>query len=166
MKKLIIVILSSLGLLFIVSAAMMAYWITQVDYKYTGEELFARVNSYRSYMELPELQEHPALCNNLVERYIKIHDGNAHEGFNEWEANIINREQFGVVGEMYVTGISTPDNAIAFWQGSQGHKIMLEMEELEWGCAYANDGTGVVIMASSPENYDRVMEKYGAVSGS
>ena len=50
---------------------------------------------------------------------------------------------------MYVKDVSTPTNAINWWLGSPGHKSTLEMKEMKYGCAYASEGTGVVIMAAA-----------------
>lgn len=50
------------------------------------------------------------------------------------------------IAELYIQA-STPAEAIAFWSGSPGHKIQLENPKWTDGCAYANEGYGVVIMS-------------------
>lgn len=151
--KIIIGILAVFGVLGILAGILMFHFISNVDYKYTGEELFTAVNTYRTSVSVPALEMDARLCDNLVERWEAIRNpGNAHKGFEEWvqAEGIADEPKYGQIGEMYVVDISTPQNAIAFWTGSPGHKSTLEMAELRYGCAYANDGTGVVILASDP----------------
>ncbi len=154
-KKLLLGSLAFVGVLAILAGIYLFYVITNVDYKYTGEELFQEVNAYRVSIGAPALELDPLLCDNLVERYWSIREpGNAHKGFEEWMTSegINQNPKYALIGEIYVNGISTPSNAINFWLGSPGHKSTLEMKEMIYGCAYANDGTGVVIMASQGTN--------------
>ena len=156
--KIIIGLLAIIGVLGIAAGAYIFYIIKNVDYKYTGEELFAAVNKYRTSQGIPTIKLDPTLCDNLVERYWAIKEpGNAHKKYEEWlkSEGISDNPKYGVIGEMYVVDISTPNNAINFWLGSPGHKSTLEIKELAYGCAYANDGTGVVIMATPKENTAR-----------
>ncbi len=149
--KVIVIILAIFGVLGIIAGGFIVYFITKVDYKYNGEQLFAAVNEYRQSINLPVLTIEPKLCDNLVERWISIKEPySGHKGFEEWlKAEGIDIDpKFGQIGELYVTGISTPQNAINFWLGSPGHKSTLELPYMVYGCAYANDGAGVLIMAS------------------
>jgi hypothetical protein len=156
-KKILIGLLAFLGVGFIISAGLIFYFITQVDYKYTGEELFNAVNQHRTYVGVQELQIDENLCDNLVERWLAIREpNNGHKGFEEWletegiaEGGIL--ANYDLVGELYVKDISTPENAINWWLGSPGHKSTLEKEELNVGCAYASDGTGVVVVGATKE---------------
>ena len=154
--KIIVGILAVIGVLGIAAAIFIGYFIAKVDYKYTGQQLFDAVNEYRVSKNLSSLETDPRLCDNLVERYLAIKEpGSGHKGFEEWlKSEGIKQDEndnryYGLIGEMYVKDISTPENAIAWWLGSPGHKSTLERPELNKGCAYANDGTGVVIMAQS-----------------
>lgn len=149
-KKIIIIGLMIIGVLAIISFGFIFYWVTQTDYKYTGQQLFDEVNKYRTSINAPALELDPILCNNIVERYLDIETpDNGHKGFEEWQIDVRvgTNSKYGRIGEMYVKDISTPQNAINWWLGSPGHKSTLEMKEMIYGCAYANDGTGVVIMA-------------------
>lgn len=125
--------------------------MAKVDNHYTGEELFAAVNQHRKYVGVQELQLDINLCDNLVDRWKSIRENDAHRSFEDWaskeglvEGGVA--KNFKLLGEMYVTA-TNPDNAIAWWVGSPGHKLTLEKPELNVGCAYASDGTGVVIVA-------------------
>lgn len=152
--KIIVGMLAVMGILGIAAAIFIAYIILKVDYKYTGQQLFDEVNSYRESKKLPRLILDPVLCDNLVERYLAISKPDSgHKGFEEWlksekiKTSSEDNSKYFTIGELYVKGISTPSNAINFWINSPGHKSTLELPELTSGCAYANDGTGVVIMA-------------------
>lgn len=152
--KVIVKILAVIGVLGIVAGGFLLYFITQVDYKYTGEELFNAVNEYRTSIGSPALELDPILCDNLVERWLSIKEPNTgHAGFEEWAINegIRANPKYGLLGEMYIKDISTPENAIHWWLGSPGHKNTLEMKEMVYGCSYASDGTGVVVMASKKQ---------------
>ena len=154
--KFLIAILAIIGVLGIVAAGFIFYFIAKVDYKYTGQQLFDEVNGYRTSKNLPQLKLDPVLCDNLVERYLAIKEpNNGHKGFEEWiisegiKKDNNDNSRYGLIGEMYIKDISTPSNAINFWLGSPGHRSTLELASFNSGCAYANDGTGVVIMAES-----------------
>ena len=150
-KKTLLFGLAGLGLIFIFCIIFIVFIITRVDNKYTGEELFNAVNIHRKDIGVQELQLDINLCDNLVDRWKSIRDGDAHRGFEDWAAKegLVEggvAKNFKLLGEMYVTE-TTPNNAIAWWVGSPGHKLTLEKPELNVGCAYANDGTGVIIVA-------------------
>lgn len=126
------------------------YTMKNVDYKYTGQKLFDAVNARRVSVSAPALELDPILCDNLVERWLAVKEPNSgHKGYAEWlkSEGIADNPKYGLIGELYVTA-STPENAIAWWVGSPGHKDTLERKDMVYGCAYASDGTGVVIMAA------------------
>ena len=153
MRK-ILVILAIFGVLGIVAGIYIFLIIRNVDYKYTGEEMFGAINEYRVSQNIPALELDPKLCDNLVERYWAVKEpANAHRGFEEWARaeGIADNPKYGIIGEMFVVDVSTPDNAITWWLGSPGHKSTLEMREMAYGCVYASDGTVVVVMATSSE---------------
>jgi uncharacterized protein YkwD len=157
--KIILVILAIIGVLGITAAIYIAYIILKVDYKFTGQQLFDEINAYRASKELSQLKSDPILCDNLVERYLAVKEpGNGHKGFEEWlksegiKISATDNSKYIIIRELYVTGVSTPANAIRWWLGSPGHKSTLEMPVFDKGCSYANDGTGVVIMAQSAKH--------------
>ena len=154
MKKIVLGILAGFGVLAIIAGGFIFYFVTKVDYKYNGQQLFDEINAYRQSKGVPVLELNPILCDNLVERWIAIKEPNSgHKGFEEWVKGegISDNPKYGQIGELYVSGISTPQNAINFWVGSPGHKNTLEMKEMVYGCAYANEGAGVLIVASKSE---------------
>lgn len=155
--KVVAIILGSLGLLFIACVVFIAYIMTNVDNKYTGQELFDAVNEHRQSVNVQTLELDPALCDNLVERWQAIRNpGNAHKGFEEWVVSEGLGNEDGTlkppydgghgIAELYASGTQTYW-LIDFWTGSPGHKSSLENENFNAGCAYASDGTGVLIMA-------------------
>jgi len=151
MKTFIIRILAVFGVLGIIAGIIIAYGV-MTDYKFTGEQLFAAVNEYRKSHNLSTLEIDSVLCDNLVERYLSIKEPNAgHKGYEEWIKNegIDTNPKYGVIGELYIKDTSTAQNAVAWWDESPGHKSTLMMKDMKYGCAYANEGTGVVIMATS-----------------
>jgi len=156
LTKIVIGVFAVIGILGLVVTGFLYYFITQVDYKYTGQQLFDEVNKYRASKNLIELQLDQKLCDNLVERYLAIKNpNNGHKGFEEWvisegiKTGPDDNSKYNLIGEMYMKDVSTPQNAINWWLGSPGHKNTLEMDVFDRGCAYANDGTGVVILAES-----------------
>jgi len=149
MKKIILWILAGIGVLGIIAGGLIFYGI-KTDYKYTGQELFDHVNEHRASIGVPTLELDPSLCDNLVERYLAIKSPDSgHKGFEEWlkAEGISDNPKYGTIGEIYIKDASTPEGAIAWWLGSPGHKNTLEMKEMVYGCSYASDGTGVVILA-------------------
>lgn len=148
--KIFLLILATLGVLGIIIGTLLFYFITRIDNKYTGQQLFDAVNNLRTSKSLTKIELDPSLCNNLVERWIGVRkQDNGHKGLETWlkKENILGNPKYEKIGELYVTA-TTPQNAIAFWESSPGHRTTLEMQEMKYGCAYANDGTGVVILAA------------------
>jgi uncharacterized protein YkwD len=150
MKRLILFL--SFVFVFGAGAVTLRLWQTSTTPTYgdyTGQELFDKVNSYRESKGIPKLELDPMICDNLVERYLAVKDPKSgHAGFKEWVAReeIKENGNYGLVGELYITTSQSPDTALEFWTGSPGHRLTLEMKEMTNGCAYANDGTGVVVM--------------------
>ena|SRR3990167_4402455 len=115
---------------------------------YTGNDLLTAVNNHRRSVGIPEVKLSEGLCDNLVSRWQAVKEGRQHEGFEEWVKQEGIQTQYGYqeLAELYIQA-STPAEAITFWSGSPGHKIQLENPKWTDGCAYANEGFGVVIMS-------------------
>lgn len=150
MKKLLLFL--SFVFVFLAGAVGLRLWqnsqIPQYG-NYTGQELFDKVNDYRVSKGLTKLELDPMICDNLVERYLAIKDPNhGHAGFKEWaeKEKIQENGNYGLIGELYITTSKSTDTALEFWKGSPGHRLTLEMKEMTNGCAYAHDGSGVVVM--------------------
>ncbi len=114
---------------------------------YDGEDLFNAVNEHRRSLGIQEVKLSEGLGDNLVSRWRAVKEGRQHEGFEDWikQEGIQTEYGYKEVAELYIRA-STPAEAIAFWSGSPGHKIQLENPRWTDGCAYANEGYGVVIM--------------------
>lgn len=114
---------------------------------YTGNDLLNAVNAHRKSVGIPEVKLSEGLCDNLVSRWRAVKEGRQHEGFEEWVKQEGIQTEYGYkeIAELYIQA-PTPAEAIAFWAGSPGHKIQLENPKWTDGCAYANEGYGVVVM--------------------
>lgn len=115
--------------------------------KYTGQEVFDAINSFREKNGKQPLIIEPALCDNLVQRYLDIKNPDkqyeGHTGFVRWvETEGLNDY---VLAEVYVKDTITPQDAINFWNGSPGHRTAV-LGDYRLGCAYANEGIAVVIL--------------------
>ena len=56
-----------------------------VDYKFTGQDLFNAVNEYRKSIGVQELQLDNKLCSNITDRWIAIREPEkGHKSFVEW----------------------------------------------------------------------------------
>lgn len=114
---------------------------------YTGEDLFVAINNQRLSVGVKKIDLSQQLCDNLVSRWKSVKDGKQHEGFEEWikQEGIQTDYGYKLIAELYVQAF-TPAEAISFWEGSPGHKSVLEDSKWTDGCTYANDGYGVAIL--------------------
>jgi hypothetical protein len=115
---------------------------------YTGQDLFSAVNTHRQSKGLGTLKTGEGLCDNLVSRWKSVKEGKQHEGFEDWvkQEGIQINYGYKQVVELYIQA-NTPAEAISFWESSPGHEIELDNSRWTDGCAYANEGTGVLIMS-------------------
>lgn len=115
---------------------------------YTGQDLLDAVNKHRKSVGVKEVVLSEGLCDNLVSRWRAVKEGRQHEGFEEWvkQEGIQTKYGYNEIVELYIQA-NSPLDAITFWSGSPGHKMQLENSKWTDGCAYANEGYGVVIMA-------------------
>lgn len=114
---------------------------------YSGQDLFNAVNTHRQLKGLGVLKTGEGLCDNLVSRWKSVKEGKQHEGFEDRvkQEGIQTNYGYKQVAELYIQA-STPAEAIAFWSSSPGHEV--ESDNSRWtdGCAYTNEGFGVVIL--------------------
>lgn len=145
-------ILANVFLMVIVAVFLVAYRSANLGYKkadYNGQQLFDAVNEYRVANGEPQLQLDQFICDNLVARYLKIKSGDVgHEGFEEWVKNEGIDQRFAPIAELYVKDVATTKDAIEFWNGSPGHRLSA-LGDFTVGCAYANEGVGVLILGNS-----------------
>lgn len=149
-KLLIVYLVASVAL---VIAFMAWYYRASIKSpEFTGQELFDAVNVHRASQNISTLELDPILCDNLVERWLAVNNpDNGHKGFEEWikGEGIQDNPKYGMFGEMYMRDTASPADAIKWWIDSPGHRTTLEMVDMKYGCAYAHEGTGVVIMATA-----------------
>lgn len=115
---------------------------------YTGQQLFDAVNEYRAANGKQQLVLDQYICDNLVDRYLKVNSGDVgHEGFVEWAKTEGIDEKFAPIAELYIKDTATTQDAIDFWNGSPGHRLSA-LGDFTVGCAYANEGTGVLVLGN------------------
>lgn len=128
-----------------------AYRNANMGYKkanYNGQQLFDAMNEYRVSNGKTQLQLDQYICDNLVDRYLKVKSGDiGHEGFEEWVKNEEIDKRFAPISELYIKDTATTQEAIDFWSGSPGHRLSL-LGDFSVGCAYANEGVGVVVLGN------------------
>lgn len=112
---------------------------------FTGDEAFNAINNYRVLNGMEVLKLDPIICDNLVQRWIDISssDTAGHNGSEEW-AKAEGLDTKYTMAEVYMKNVTTPDDAITWWNGSPGHRTAL-LGDYSVGCAYANDGTVVAV---------------------
>lgn len=112
---------------------------------YTGQQLFDAINTYRADHGKTPLVLDQYICDNLVARYLTISNSEGHDGFEDWYKGQGMDKRFSLGAELYIKDTSTTADAIKFWDGSPGHRLSL-LGDFSVGCAYANNGTGVVVV--------------------
>jgi hypothetical protein len=113
---------------------------------YTGQEVFNEVNRQRVSVGVGEVKLNEYLCDNLVNRWRVAKGGEFHQGFEE-HVNAEGLRDYGFVefGEILVTS-PTAKEAVYWWSTSPGHKATMDAERWTDGCAYAAEGTAVVLL--------------------
>jgi hypothetical protein len=117
---------------------------------FTSDDVFAKINDYRVSKGLQPVKLEPQLCDNLVARYLSLKKdpNNGHLGFEEWVKGE-ELEAYAPMAELYAI-TNTADEAITFWDKSQGHRSTL-IDKYDVGCVYANEGISVVILGTKPQ---------------
>jgi hypothetical protein len=148
MRKLIHLI----AIVLVLAGIYLAYVMIYVDNKYTSDEMFDAVNAHRKYIGIQTLEKDPTLCENLEERWRAVIEPENNSSFVEWleEKGLIKNGKaippYNLIGDIF-TNASTPSNALVNFEASLDQKAVLERAEFNVGCAYANEGTTVIIMA-------------------
>lgn len=116
---------------------------------YSGPELWESVNKARVEHGVGPLKQKDILCTIAAIRLSQIrelgkldnHDGfqGVYDKYKE-DQNIPNN-----VSEFLISGYPTPDQAVAGWLDTLGHKKLITGGEYVWGCIYAADDFGVAI---------------------
>ena len=117
-----------------------------------GPDLWVAVNNRRVEFGVNPLRQKDELCTIAAIRLNQILDLgelDAHAGFEP----TLNREDLKWISEKYniseflVSGYSTPQESVAAWENTLGHKKLLSGGEYVWGCIYAQNKFGVAIAA-------------------
>lgn len=116
---------------------------------YSGPQLWEAVNKARVEQGVQPLKQRDILCTIAAIRLSQIRELGKldnHDGFqgvfNKYkdDPNMPNN-----VSEFLISGYPTPDQAVAGWLDTLGHKKLITGGEYVWGCIYAQDGFGVAI---------------------
>ena len=119
----------------------------------SGPALWEAVNKRRVEFGVNPLSQRDELCTIASIRLNQILETgklDGHEGFSKlpesrpdlkWIFDKYNLSEF------LVSGASSPQEAVALWENSLGHKKLLSGGEYVWGCIYAQEGFGVAIAA-------------------
>jgi uncharacterized protein YkwD len=119
-----------------------------------GPELWEAVNKRRTEFGVNPLQSRGELCTIASIRLNELLDLgklDGHEGFSnlrerrpdlEWIF-----EKYAVVAEFLAAGGLSAQETVSMWEGTLGHKKILDGGEYVWGCVYAQNSFAVAISA-------------------
>ncbi|OGY08194.1 MAG: hypothetical protein A2700_00345 [Candidatus Blackburnbacteria bacterium RIFCSPHIGHO2_01_FULL_44_64] len=116
---------------------------------FTGPELWEAINKARVQHGVNSLNQRDILCTVAAIRLSQIRqlgklDG--HDGFQGvYDKYKDDPTMPNNVSEFLISGYPTPDQAVAAWLDTLGHKKLITGGEYIWGCVYAQDGFGVAI---------------------
>lgn len=141
-----VIVLGIIGAVFAIGYRNANMGYTKANYN--GQQLFDAMNAYRVANGKPLLELDQYICDNLVARYLKVKSGDVgHEGFEEWVKSEEIDKRFAPISELYIKDTYSTNDAIDFWSGSPGHRLSL-LGDFSVGCAYANEGVGIVILGN------------------
>ncbi|KKR30610.1 hypothetical protein A2715_00290 [Candidatus Woesebacteria bacterium RIFCSPHIGHO2_01_FULL_39_32] len=119
-----------------------------------GPELWEAVNKKRGELGVNPLQQRDELCTIAsirLNELLELGKLDGHEGFS----NMLERrsdlkwifEKYSTLAEFLAVGGDTPEETVALWENTLGHKKLLEGGEFVWGCIYAQNTFAVAITA-------------------
>lgn len=118
-----------------------------------GPELWEAVNKRRVELGVNPLRSKGELCTIAAIRLnelLELGKLDAHEGFGNMPER---RPDLKWIFEKYrvyeflISGVKTPEEAVAGWEHTLGHRSLLAGGEFVWGCIYATRGFAVAIAA-------------------
>jgi len=109
---------------------------------FTGYDIWNAANLYRESQDKQDMILDPYLCNNIAARVVNYEKTNSHDGLEEFKNQSMPKVY--VLAEILNHGNSV-DEIIKGWSGSPSHNILLLGKKR--GCAYANNGDAVILMA-------------------
>lgn len=150
--KKILVAFGALFLIFAIFILYLLFFSKPEKNNYTGQELFNAVNAHREKIGLKPLAVDPILCDGLGGRLQTIVEkGGVNTEFHKWlESKGLEKDGQPIrhkrIGEL--STFKSPSEGINEWVNSPGHRGLLEHPDLEIGCSYANNGAGIIIVAT------------------
>ncbi len=117
-----------------------------------GPELWEAVNKRRVEMGVGPLSKRDELCTLASIRLNQLLEMGKLDGHAGFEPTL-NREDLKWIREKYnlseflIVGYLTPQEAVAGWEHTLGHRGLLAGGEYVWGCVYAQNTFGVAIAA-------------------
>lgn len=116
---------------------------------YSGPELWESVNKARIEHGVGRLLQKDILCTIAAIRLSQIRELDKldnHDGFQGvYDKYKEDKNMPTNVSEFLISGYPTPDQVVAGWLDTLGHKKLITGGEYVWGCIYAADGFGVAI---------------------
>jgi hypothetical protein len=119
-----------------------------------GPELWEAVNKRRVEFGVNPLQTRGELCTIAsirLNELLELGKLDGHEGFSnlrerrpdlEWIF-----EKYAVIAEFLASGGTSAQETVSMWEGTLGHKKILDGGEYVWGCIYAQNSFAVAIAA-------------------
>lgn len=116
--------------------------VSPKDVTYTGQEVLAELQEYRTKNNLPPFELSFKLCNNISERWTSYMDNNSHKGLDQF----VDENMPGLtVGEALTPG-RTPEEAVQNLANSPSHDLALK--KYSKICVYTSEGHSVLLMSN------------------
>lgn len=116
-----------------------------------GPDLWKAVNDKRALYGVNRLNQKDEFCTIAsirLNELLSLGKLDGHEGFSnlpERRPDLKYIFEKYVVAEFLVSGADSPEEAVAMWDNTLGHKKLLTGGEYAYGCIYAQNGFGVAI---------------------
>ncbi len=117
-----------------------------------GPELWDAVNKRRVEMGVNQLSKKDELCTLAsirLNQLLELGKLDGHAGF----VPLLDRADLKWISEKYniseylAAGYQSPQETVAAWEGTLGHRSLLAGGEFVWGCIYAQNGFAVAMTA-------------------
>jgi len=115
-----------------------------------GPELWAAVNKRRVELGVNPLKQLDIFCTVAsirLNQQLELGKLDEHKGFEEVLNRFPEMRQKYNVAEFLIVGYLTPEEAVAGWEHTLGHRGLLAGGEYVWGCVYSQETFGVAIAA-------------------
>lgn len=127
--------------------------VAQPKVSWGGPQLWEAVNKRRVQLGVNPLSVKEEVCTIAsirLNQLLTLGKLDGHVGFSNMATD---RSDLKWIFEKYnlseflVSGASSPEDAVALWENTLGHKELLSGGQYVWGCIYAQNGFGVAIAA-------------------